>query len=72
MIRDLSDKCLIEVFGDIMHELPELFHAIRHFEMQNRPRLASGGFNLKADWVSVERFGGNVSRIRVGNARSME
>jgi len=69
MIRDLSDEGLVAVYGDIMHELPELYSALRHYEMQNRPRLVSGGFMIKADWVSVQRVDGNVSRLRIGNAR---
>ena len=72
MIRDLSDEGLVAAYGDIMHELPELFDAIRHYEMQNRPRLVSGGFMINSDWVSVHRTDGHISRIRIGNARRME
>lgn len=69
MIRDLSDAGLAAAFGDIMHELPELYSAIRHYEMQNRPAMTSGGFRIGADWVSVQRIGANISRLRIGNAR---
>ncbi len=74
MIHDLSDEGLVRVFGDAMHEMPELYEAIRRFELKNRPMLESGGFKMSGDWVSVSVDGasGNVSRIRVGNARSME
>ncbi len=72
MTRDLSDAGLVAAFGDIMHELPELYEAIRHYEMQNRPAMTSGGFRIGADWVSMHCADGHVSRIRVGNARSIE
>ena len=72
MTRDLSDEGLVAVYGDIMHELPELYSALRHYEMQNRPALTSGGFDLRADWVSVKRVDGHVSRIRVRHPRSVE
>ena len=72
MSRDLSDAGLVAAYGDIMHELPELFDAIRHYEMQNRPAMTSGGFRVCADWMSVQRVDGNVSRILIGNARGME
>jgi hypothetical protein len=71
---DLSDEGLVRRFGDVMHEMPELYEAIRLFEYKNRPAVTSGGFTLKADWVSVSVDGaaGHVSRIHVGNARSMK
>lgn len=71
VIPDMSDKGLVAQFGDVMHELPELYEAIRRWEMQNRPRSVSGGFKMKADWVSVQR-GGDVLRLQVGNTRSKE
>lgn len=71
MIKDLSDEGLVRVFGDAMHEMPELYEAIRRFELKNRPAVASGGFKMKADWVSVQR-GGGVLRVKVGNPRSMK
>nr|CAD6613020.1 hypothetical protein RKHAN_02540 [Rhizobium sp. Khangiran2] len=72
MIRDLSDAGLVAAYGDIMHELPELYEAIRHYEMQNRPRLVSGGFRIRADWVSVNCADGNVSRIGIRNPGRVE
>ncbi len=71
MIKDLSDEGLVRVFGDAMHEMPELYDAIRLFEMQNRPAVTSGGFKMNGDWVSVER-GADMLRMKIGNARSME
>ena len=66
---DLSDEGLVRRFGDIMHEMPELFEAIRRFEIENRPAVTSDGFRLRADWVSVQRAG-EMTRLRIGNARS--
>lgn len=71
VILDMSDKGLVAQFGDVMHELPELYEAIRRFELKNRPAVTSGGFKMKADWVSVQR-GGGVLRVKVGNPRSMK
>jgi hypothetical protein len=69
---DLCDEGLVRCFGDAMHEMPELYEAIRLFEFKNRPAVTSGGFRIKSDWVSVSVDGaaGHVSWIRVGNARS--
>lgn len=72
MNRDLSDEGLVAAYGDIMHELPELYSALRHYEMQNRPTLTSGGFRIKANWVSVDCADGHVSRICVRHPGSME
>lgn len=73
IVADMSDVGLVAQFGDVMHEMPELYEAIRLFEMQNRPTSTSGGFKMKADWVSVSMNGGrNVKRVRIGNARSKE
>lgn len=71
VIPDMSDAGLVAQFGDIVHELPELYEALRRFEMQNRPRSVSGGFKVKSDSVSVER-GRGMFRIQVGNPRSMK
>lgn len=68
VIPDMSDKGLVAQFGDVMHELPELYEALRRFEMQNRPTSTSGGFKMRADWVSVER-GGSMLRVQVRNTR---
>lgn len=42
---DLSDEGLVARHGDIMHEYPDLFHAIRMREYKSRRRL-SGGLRL--------------------------
>lgn len=68
MIPDLSDRGLREQFGDIVLELPELFEALRRFELQNRPTSVPGGFKVKADWVSVQR-GSGMLRLQVRNSR---
>lgn len=65
---DLSDEGLVRRFGDVMHEMPELYEAIRRFEIENRPAVVPGGFNVRAQSVSVQRESG-VLRLRVGNAR---
>jgi hypothetical protein len=71
LIPDMSDAGIAAQFGDIVNELPELYEALRRFEMQNRPKSVPGGFKMKADWVSVQSVG-NVPRIRVGNVRGKE
>jgi hypothetical protein len=71
IVHDMSDAGIAAQFGDIVNEMPELFEALRRFEMQNRPAMTSGGFKMRADWVSVQR-GGGVLRLQVGNTRSME
>lgn len=67
VIPDLSDEGLAQHFGDVLHEIPELWEALRRFEMQNRPKSVAGGFKVRSNSVSVER-GGGVLRLRVGNA----
>lgn len=71
IIRDMSDAGLVRQFGDLMHELPELYEALRRFEIQSRPRAVSGGFNMRAESISVQR-GGGVLRLQIGNPRSKE
>ncbi|TBE45466.1 hypothetical protein ELH02_14320 [Rhizobium ruizarguesonis] len=68
MIPDLSDRGLVAQFGDVMNEIPELYEAMRRFELENRPAVNSGGFKMRGGGMSVNR-GGDVPRIRVGNAR---
>lgn len=60
MIHDLSDEGLVKQFGDILHEMPELYEALRRFELENRP--GKGGFKMS---VAGSR---NVTRIRIGNS----
>jgi len=67
MIADLSDEGLVSQFGDILLEMPELFEALRRFELQNRPKATSGGFKMKADRVTVDQSP-TVLRVRVGAA----
>ncbi len=71
---DISDEAMAIRWGGILNEIPELWDAIRLFEIKNRPMSDMGGFRIKSDWVSVSVDGaaGHVSRIRVGNARSKE
>ncbi len=69
---DLSDEAMAVRWGGILNEIPELWDALRAHEIKNRPAVTSGGFAIKADWVSVSVNGGagNVTRIRIGNSRS--
>lgn len=60
MIPDLSDCGLVRQFGDIMHELPELYEALRRFEIESRP--VRGGF--KVSMKGADKFG-----MRIGNPR---
>lgn len=64
---DLSDEGLVRRFGDAMHEMPELYEAIRLFEIKNRPAAVPGGFDVKGSAVSVQRGPGNMLRLKCGN-----
>lgn len=44
---DLSDEGLVERFGDLLHEEPQLFEAIRLREYKSR-QIVSGGFRLSS------------------------
>lgn len=55
MIEDMSDEGLVSRFGDIMHELPELFDALRIAELQSRPAMNTGGFACRSEGISVVR-----------------
>lgn len=68
MIEDLSDEGLVARFGDVMHEMPELYLAIRRFELQRRQTRLEGGYRMRGDGLSVKRDAGDVTRICVGNA----
>lgn len=68
VIPDMSDEGLVRQFGDVMFELPELFEALRRFELQSRPRLQPGGFKMRGSGLSVQR-GGGMLRLQIGNAR---
>lgn len=66
--NDLSDEAMAMRWGDILHEIPELWDALRTFEIENRPAVTSGGFRMHGDWVSVQRTG-DMTRIRIGDTR---
>jgi hypothetical protein len=65
---DMSDEGLVRRFGDVMHEMPELYEAIRLFKYKNRPAVISGGFNVRSEAISVQSDGGML-RLRVGNSQ---
>ncbi len=71
IVHEMSDEGLVAQFGDVMHEMPELFEALRRWEIESRPRAVSGGFNVRAESISVQR-GGGVLWIQVGHSRSKE
>jgi len=64
IVHDVSDEGLVSQFGDLMHELPELYEALRRFEIERRP--VTSGLKMSMDGR------GNETRIRVGNSRRME
>lgn len=64
IVHDMSDAGIAAQFGDIVHELPELFEALRRFEIESRP--AKSGFRMSMNGR------GNETRIRVGNSGRME
>jgi len=65
MIPDLSNEGLVQQFGDAMNEMPELYEALRRFELKNRPAATSGGFGMKCDRVTVDQSA-SVLRFRIG------
>jgi len=71
MIPDISDEGLVKQFGDVMFEIPELFEALRRFELESRPAVPSGGLRMNAHWALVQR-GRNEFRIRIGNPGRVE
>lgn len=68
LTTDLSDEAVAVRWGHVLNEIPELWDALRKFEIENRPAVAAGGFGINADWVSVQRGAGDVLRIQVGHA----
>nr|WP_316655577.1 hypothetical protein [uncultured Gellertiella sp.] len=50
---DLSDEGLVDRHGDIMHEYPDLFHAIRLREYKSRQR-SPGGLRLSCVATRLE------------------
>ncbi len=69
---DLSDEAMAVRWGHVLNEIPELWDALRKFEIENRPAVVAGGFNVKSDVISVNRGSRGMLRFKVGNARSME
>lgn len=70
---DMSDKAMVERFGDILFEIPELWDALRMFEMQNRP--VKGGLKIGGDaGISMKRSAasGSAFRIHVGHPKPGE
>ncbi|CUX03381.1 hypothetical protein AGR2A_pb10137 [Agrobacterium genomosp. 2 str. CFBP 5494] len=55
MIDDMSDEGLVARFGDIMHEMPELYDALRIAEMQSRLAANEGGLACRSEFVSMAR-----------------
>lgn len=66
---DLSDAAMAQRWGHVLNEIPELWDALRKFEIENRPAVTSGGFLVKSNAVSVERDAGGVLRIQVARPR---
>lgn len=65
---EMSDKAMAERWGHVINEIPELWDALRVFEMQNRP--VKGGFRIGGD-AGVSMNGGAAGselRICVGQA----
>lgn len=58
---DLSDKSMAERWGHVINEIPELWDALRIFEMQSRP--VKGGFKVGGD-AGVSVHGGPAGRER--------
>ncbi len=67
--NDLSDAAMAQRWGHVLNEIPELWDALRKFEIENRPMCKSGGFRIKSDAVSVQRRHGGVLRIEITRTR---
>ena len=63
---DMSDKAMVERWGHILNEIPELWDAIRIYEMQSRP--AKGSFKVRGDAGVLMQGARKGLRIRVGCA----
>lgn len=55
MIDDLSDEGLVARFGDVMHEMPELYTALRIAEIQSRPTTNERGLACRSAFFSMAR-----------------
>jgi len=71
IIPDLSDEGMVRQFGDVLFEIPELWEALRMFELQNRPAGKLRGFKMSGSGLSVQR-GGDMLRVKFGDPGSME
>lgn len=56
---DMSDKAMAERWGHVINEIPELWLALRLFDMQSRP--VEGGFRMGGD-AGVSMDGGTAGR----------
>ena len=65
----LSDQALYDRFGDILHEIPELWTALRIFEMQERCAMAPGAFHFAHRRLEVGRVSGErpASTVQIAN-----
>jgi hypothetical protein len=53
---DLSHEGLYEIFGDFLHEVPEVVPSIRHITYESRPSVTSGGFKIRLPNSSRSRL----------------
>ena len=64
---DMSDRAMAERWGHILNEIPELWDAIRIYEIQSRPEKST--FRVCGDaGVSMQSGAGSELRIRIGRA----
>lgn len=63
---DLCDEAMALRWGHVINEIPELWNALRKFEIENRSTSLPACFSIKDDLVSVQRVG-NMTRIRIGD-----
>lgn len=71
IVPDMSDAGIAAQFGDIVNEMPELYEALRRWEIKSRPAVTSGGFKMRVSGQSVQR-GGRVLRLKIGHSGSVE
>lgn len=67
IITDLSDEAMVLKYGHVINEIPELWDALRRFEIENRPATTPGGFAIKGNWVSVQRGPRDMMRVSIGS-----
>lgn len=61
-ISDLTHEGLFDIFGDFLHEVPEVVNALRQFAYQSRPASVPDGCKIRIPQISVKggfhlRFG---------------